>query len=225
MRIFQSLTALLALPLFSPPPATEARYFVVVFASQADSGELSLNHTFATFVKVTEEKPDHPEIHTISWLPENLEIVVWRRFPEPRKNFDLKTTLKWAKSVGAKVMYWGPYEIKKELYDMALQQEEKLTGGKVAYKVLDRRSRPQANSVHAVADVDDKHEILLTGTASGAEASALVVDHFQKWLKNPDQVFPKILEQLGVDTLGASMRSMNSLYGERRPLSSVVKEG
>jgi hypothetical protein len=213
MRIFQAITASMALSLFSPPPAAEARYFVVVFASQADWGELSLNHTFATFVKVTEEKPDHPEIHTISWLPENLEIVVWRRFPEPEKNFDLKTTLKWAKSVGAKVMYWGPYEIKKELYDMALQQEEKLTGDKVTDKDL-----------QAVADIVNKDGILLAGTAAGAEAGALVVDRFQKWLKNPEQVYPRILEQLGVDTQGVSMRSMNSLHGDRRPLSSVVKE-
>ena len=185
MRIFHPLAGLLSLVLVSSPPPTEAKYYVVIFTAQADSVELQLSHTFATFVKTTEEEPDRPEVHTTTWLPENLEIVIWRRFPEAGKNLDLTTTLKWAKSVGAQVMYWGPYEIKKETYEMALKQEDNWTGGKPAQQALDRRFLPN-----------------------------------REWIKDPRQVYPEVLQNLGVEKLGLSLRSMNSTP-ERRPLLFV----
>jgi hypothetical protein len=200
----------LVLFLVCAPAQASDRYYMIVFGSETNVLEPQTAHTFASFIKTTDAAPQKPEVHTISWLPASLEVVVWRRFPEPGKNFDLKTTLKWAKDAGAQVVYWGPYEIKKELYDMALKQEEKLQGGKIAYKALDLRFRPQAsNCIHAVADIDTKDGRLYNGATFGAEASNQVTEHLKSWIVNPGQEDAKVFNQLGIDDLGITFRSMN----------------
>src|SRR5260370_37702154 len=76
-----------------------------------------------------------------SWMTETLEIEVLRRRPEPGVNLDLESSVRWAESRNSRVSMWGPYQIKKELYDRAVEQEARLNSGRVLYKAIDRRFR------------------------------------------------------------------------------------
>jgi hypothetical protein len=179
----------------------EAReaYYMMVF--DADGGAPRSSHTFATFVKATgkgsKEEDDQLEAHTISWMPESLEIAVLRRTPEPGVNLDLSATLRWARWVGARISMWGPYRIGKELYDRALTQEERLRSGRVQYKAIDRNYRPQAsNCIHALSDIDTDNGFLHVGPEWGEAASRDVANYLRRWVINPEKTYPWVSERL-----------------------------
>ena len=178
---------------------TREAYYMVVF--DADGGAARSSHCFATFVKATgkgsKEEDDQLEPHTISWMPTSLEIAVLRRTPEPGVNLDLSATLRWARSVGARVSRWGPYRIEKELYDRALTQEERLRSGRVLYKAVDRNYRPQAsNCIHAVSDIDTDNGLFHVGREWGEAASRDVANHLRRWVNNPEKIYPWVSERL-----------------------------
>ena len=72
-------------------------YYVMVFGSQSQPKQLRYTHTWATFIKATGEGADPNgyalESNTISWLPETLDVKVWRPWAEPGVNLDLYQTL------------------------------------------------------------------------------------------------------------------------------------
>src|SRR5437660_1270280 len=122
-------------------------YYMLMFSSENNSNRARFSHSFASFVKATGPAPSSAECaivetHTISWLPQSLEIVLLRRRPEPGQNLDLQETMKWAQSVRATISMWGPYQIQKELYDRAVEQETRLKSGTVMYKAADEKFRP-----------------------------------------------------------------------------------
>src|SRR5829696_6486189 len=88
-------------------------YYMMVFSAQVNSDDPSLTHTFATFVKATgmgePVKNRRTEVHTISWMPQSLNIMVLRPDPEPGTNLDLQSSLRWAESRNCRVSMWGPY--------------------------------------------------------------------------------------------------------------------
>ncbi len=186
------------------PAQNSDKYYMVVFASQGEPVIPRTAHTFATFVRVS-ERPKAGDgagspvtAHTISWLPASLEIVPARPAPEKGKNLDLPATLKWAKSGKARIVAWGPYEIKKELFDKALQQIDRLNSGRIAYKALDLRYRGggASNCIHAVSDVDTEGGLLQTGTAFGEAASERVVRHLRRWIADAPKTHAKIAAEL-----------------------------
>src|SRR5262245_15435485 len=102
--------------------ADDDDYYLIVFASQDNTNAARLAHSFAAFVDVTTDQKGAIKTitpSTISWLPATMQVVPRIR-PEPGRNFDLKTTLDRAAQLGTRVVAWGPYRIKKELYDSAL---------------------------------------------------------------------------------------------------------
>jgi hypothetical protein len=174
-------------------------YYMLVF--DADGGAPQSSHTFATFVRATgkgsKEEDDQLEAHTISWMPQSLEIVVLRRAPEPGVNLDLPATLRWAQSVGARVSMWGPFRIEKALYDRALTQEERLRSGSVLYKAIDRNFRPQAsNCIHALSDIDTDNGFLHVGREWGEAASRDVANYLRRWIINPEKSYSWVSERL-----------------------------
>jgi hypothetical protein len=182
--------------------AEPTSYYMMVFASQDGSNRLKPSHTFATFVKATGKGHDAKlESHTISWLPESLNIVVLRSEPEPGKNFDLPSTLRWAQSLRARVTMWGPYTIKKGLYERAIRQVERLNKRAILYKAVDARFRPQkaSNCIHAVADIDTENGLLETGISRGEAASQMVVSHLGRWIIDPKTTRPWVSKRLGLD--------------------------
>lgn len=64
---------------------TREDYYLILL--DADSGTPNTSHTFATFVKATGKGPnkenDQLEVHTVSWMPASINIMVLRRMPEP----------------------------------------------------------------------------------------------------------------------------------------------
>jgi hypothetical protein len=167
----------------------------------ADGGAARSSHTFATFIKATgkgsKEKDDQLEAHTISWMPESLEIAVLRRTPERGVNLDLSATLRWSRSVGARVSMWGPYRIAQELYDRAVTQEERLRSGRVQYKAIDRNYRPQAsNCIHALSDIDTDNGFLHVGGEWGEAASRDVANYLRRWVINPEKTYSWVSDRL-----------------------------
>jgi hypothetical protein len=202
MRAFIMLAAaLLGLP--ASAVQAEQGYYLVVFASQADNSSPITSHTFATFIQATwnGDGSGQPQVqtHTISWMPASLNIVLLRRAPEPGRNLDLAQSLDWARSLNLRTTAWGPYRIKKRLYDLARMQKARLESGDVAYKALDRSVRPAVaiNCIHAVSDIDGT--TLATGRARGDDASRLVLSHFRRWIIDPDRRHDWLWESLGVD--------------------------
>jgi hypothetical protein len=181
------------------------KYYMIMFGAQDEAATPRLCHTFATFVKASgegDDKSDYKlERHTISWIPATREIVIARLFAEPGENLGLRESLRLAASQGEQVAMWGPFEIKKELYDRARKQIDLLEKGEVQYKAIDARFRPTAasNCIHAVADIDTDNGYLSVGTAHGAGASRMVLDHLSRWIIKPDQTHEWVGKRLGLD--------------------------
>jgi hypothetical protein len=78
----------------------------------------------------------------------------------PGKSFDLRATLKLAADGQEAVGMWGPYEIAKPGFDLAVKRWDLLNSGELKYKADDRVTRkpphPTAiNCFHAMASVYD----------------------------------------------------------------------
>ncbi len=198
----------------------DEHYYLVVFAAERSSTQPATSHTFATFVKAIDEEDfgeeEFPlEIHTISWMPESLDIVALRRFAENGRNLDLAATFAWAKTVQARLFVWGPYRIDKDLFDKACAQIRRLQSGQVAYKILDRRFRPQAcNCIHAVTDVVSQEGFLLTGRFFGVPASRMVIGHFQPWIIHPNETHAWLKDRMGLEKMGVVLHFMEERLGK-----------
>jgi hypothetical protein len=97
------------------------------------------------------------EAFTISWMPadfaKNQDLCVFDGFgsridPElnkcpivPGKDFKLPETLKLAVLFKNAVGMWGPYEIKKEAFELGVKRLKLLDGGTIRYKADDRLTR------------------------------------------------------------------------------------
>src|SRR5436305_11414851 len=116
-RIRPVVMALLGLAFASTASETrgEESYYVMIFGSQSSPKLLRYTHTWATFVRAVGEGPDPSryalQVHTISWLPQTLEVHVWRPWPEPGVNLDLYQTLEVVRTNRESVTMWGPFFI------------------------------------------------------------------------------------------------------------------
>jgi hypothetical protein len=179
-------------------------YFVLVFGSQRpELNRPNFTHTYATFVKVLEDDscPNACSLEavTISWMPQSLKVQTYHLLPEPGVNLDLRTTLEWARQSKLRTSVWGPYQIKKELYQDAVQQVTRLQSGAVRYKTIDTGypCRRVSNCIHAVSDLVLREHRLRIGTPSWGEgASYLVTLAMHPWIIDPDRTHDWVLEAL-----------------------------
>jgi hypothetical protein len=114
------------------------------------------------------------EAFNISWLPadfaENPNLCVFKGFPArlcPKCNqckpvegrsFTLEETIKLAVDVHNAVCMWGPYEISKEGFDLAVARLRLLEKGEIKYLADDRLTRKDKiaiNCFHAMAGLDE----------------------------------------------------------------------
>ena len=175
------------------PSAVHANesYFVLVFGSQRTPNRAKYTHTFATFVKMTEEGPGRCsfEAHTISWLPQTLDVRIYALFPECGANFELHDTLRFVLSEEERVSVWGPYQAEKELYDRAIEQIAWLEEGNIRYKAVDSAYPTWlvSNCIHAVADINrEALRLRVFSPGFGEVASYAVARRLTKWLIDPD---------------------------------------
>ena len=115
------------------------------------------------------------EAFTISWMPHDFDtnphLCVFDGFGsriDPTKNkcpisvgrnFRLDETLKLAVNVKNAVGMWGPYEIKKEAFDLAARKQL-LDGGTIDYRADDRlyrKDRVAINCLHAMARLEEPY--------------------------------------------------------------------
>lgn len=134
-------------------------YYVLIFGSQSSPKILRYTHTWATLVRAVGEGPDprNYEIyaHTISWLPETLELRVWRPWPEPGVNLDLYQTLDVVYSNRERVTMWGPLLIEKKIYDRSLWVLQIIASGAPQYRAISFPGNLLiSDCIHAVAAVD-----------------------------------------------------------------------
>ena len=114
------------------------------------------------------------EAFTISWLPHdflsNPHLCVFdgagsRIIPERNKcpvstgrNFTLAETIKLAVDAKNAVAMWGPYEIKKAAFDLAVQRKRLLDGGTIKYRADDRlyqKDKVAISCFHAMQGLDE----------------------------------------------------------------------
>ena len=113
------------------------------------------------------------EAFTISWLPRdfmtNPHLCVFdgagsRIIPQsnkcpisPGRNFSLEETIKLAVNDKNAVAMWGPYEIAKQGFDLAVRRKRLLDGGTIKYRADDRLTRKEKVAIscfHAMAGLD-----------------------------------------------------------------------
>jgi hypothetical protein len=114
------------------------------------------------------------EAFTVSWLPhdflENPHLCVFegvgsRVFPSKNncpvsvgKDFDLPQTVKLAAQAKVAVGMWGPYEITKEAFDIAVRRKRLLDTGVIKYRADDRpylKDQTAINCFHALCGLDE----------------------------------------------------------------------
>jgi hypothetical protein len=158
------------------------RYFITAFAYENKGNDPASSHSFLSVIRffADDRQPEFdPEVKkmafnghefeafTISWLPrdfpENPSLRVFEGFGalivpslnrcplSEGKNFDLPSTL--AAHEKRAVGMWGPYEISKPGFDLAVQRLLLLDEGNIKYAADDRRYRKDLvalNCFHAI---------------------------------------------------------------------------
>ena len=137
----------------------DERFFMLVFGSQSQPKLLRHTHTWATFVRATSDGPDPAgaalQTVTISWLPRTLEVHVWDPRPEPGVNLGMDDTLRYVMAHGETVNAWGPFEVKPEVWNRAVQVAGILESGQAQYRAISgSRDLLVSDCIHAVAAVD-----------------------------------------------------------------------
>ena len=124
------------------------------------------------FARGTYERRDF-EAYNISWLPHDFDrnphlcvfdgpgsrlFATRNRCPiSVGRNFTLAETLKLAVNEKNAVGMWGPYEVRKEAFDLGVRRKKLLDGGTIRYKAddrLTRKDRIAINCFHAMAGLD-----------------------------------------------------------------------
>jgi hypothetical protein len=177
--------------------------FISVIRVLADGKQPSLRSGF----RRGRYKNRNFEAFTISWLPHDFDTnphlcvfdgVGSRVVPQRNKcpisvgrNFRLDETLKLAVNVKNAVGMWGPYEIKKEAFDLAVKRKRLLDGGTIRYRADDRlyrKDRVAINCFHAMAGLEELYPnggFLGTGFRMwGINGTARVLIEYTKKVRN-----------------------------------------
>jgi hypothetical protein len=144
--------------------------FISVIRVLADNKQPKLTPGF----KLRRYRDREFEAFTISWLPHdfmsNPHLCVFdgagsRVIPERNncpvstgRNFTLAETIKLAVDAKNAVAMWGPYEIKKAGFDLAVKRKRLLDGGTIKYRADDRLYRKDKVAIscfHAMAGLDE----------------------------------------------------------------------
>jgi hypothetical protein len=160
-RIRLIVGALLAAVLATTAGAAKADefYYVMIFGSQSKPKLLQYTHTWATFIRAVGEGPDADNYavyqHTISWLPQSLDVRTWSLFPEPGVNLDLYETLDAVYREREHVTMWGPFRMHPLVYERSLGVKSILESGAAEYRAISTtRNLLVSDCIHAVAAID-----------------------------------------------------------------------
>ena len=153
------LVAVLALALPAGAACAEEFYYVMIFGSEDHPKHFRFSHTWATFASATGEGPDPAsyavEAHTISWMPETLDVRVLRLRPERGVNLTLEQSLGMAAAFREGVTMWGPFRVRPEIYERSLRVHAILDSDAAQYRAISGPGNLLiSDCIHAVAAVD-----------------------------------------------------------------------
>jgi hypothetical protein len=177
-------------------------YYMILFAFDSTPRAPQLAHVFAVFVKAQGDgmSAQINEAYPISWSTArpNLRLLIVKR-PDPGVNLDLPATFRLSAALNTQVTAFGPYQIRKELFDRAAAQYRRLNAGELAYKMLDGGTRLNGavNCIHAVSDIAPG-PLLNTGTAYGMDAAAMVRSHMAPWIVDNGPSHAWLVDRLGL---------------------------
>jgi hypothetical protein len=197
------------------------RYFIVPFAFQDRRIRPQLSHSFISVIRVFADgkqpsltpgfrhgryKNRNFEAFTISWVPHDFDtngvcvfdgfgsriFATWNKCPiVAGSNYRLDKTLKVAINDKDAVGMWGPYEIRKEAFDLGVQRKLLLDRGMIRYKAddrLTRKDRVAINCFHAMANLEELYPnggFLGTGFKMwGINGTARVLIEYTKAVRN-----------------------------------------
>jgi hypothetical protein len=123
------------------------------------------------------------EAFTISWMPadfdKNQDLCVFDGFGSridpnlnkcpivPGRCFKLPETLKLGVGFKNAVGMWGPYEIKKEAFELGVKRKELLDGGTIRYKADDRLTRLDRIAINCFHAMVNLYELYPNGGLFG----------------------------------------------------------
>jgi hypothetical protein len=206
----QTLSLAHALPEGAIPngPVPGERYYLLVFGSQKPTHVPRYTHTWATVVQTREAPglmPEVAEVHTISWMPADLDIQPWRFTPEPGRNMELHETVRMALGFREHVALWGPYELRPEPYRRFLIQKEYMESGRVGYQCIDTVGAGADGSgcdcIHALTDMDPRvNRSYYRLGRFGYAGSRFVVRQLveRELVIDPDQTHDWLIARLGL---------------------------
>jgi hypothetical protein len=176
-------------------------HYVLVFGAQRRPAEAEFAHSFATFVRAVDDGGGTLlEHHTISWLPESLDIRIHTPRAEPGVNLPLHDTLRFVLGNGERVALWGPYRIEPKLYERSLRQADRLNSGRERYKAVDLGYRVWgvSNCIHAISAVPSPHRPLHAYIpAYGHPASRLIALRLRPFFEG-GETHPWVADALGL---------------------------
>lgn len=197
-----------AAPAATAPAADPARYYFLLFGSDAGPLRPAATHTWATYCKVTPAGGGRQVEHvTVSWLPADLTIHARRPLkPEAGANIGLHDTLRLVAGQGQQTTLFGPYEVDAARYAVAQTEKELLDSGRVSYRPASSpRGMPPglSNCITAVAAVepalDRSLPLLQFGRRGTAKAARTIEATDSSVRKAPDADW--LLPALGLDKL------------------------
>jgi len=145
-----------------PKPTPDCKYYVLLYAGQAERNRPQTAHTWATFAKgipYSVGGGSVVESFTISWLPVQMPVRPFKFKPVAGRNYGLAETLDLFNTGRSDLGVWGPFEIRADWYEAAAAHKQLLDGGSVRFATFDhgpRRSMAEAphpdisHCVHAV---------------------------------------------------------------------------
>lgn len=123
------------------------------------------------------------EAFTISWLPHdfvtNPNLCVFKGFGarlvpkmnqcpvSPGKSFTLKESIQLGANVGNAVCMWGPYEISRGGFDLAVKRLRLLEGGTIKYRADDRLTRGDLTAINCFRAMAGLYEFFPNGGIFG----------------------------------------------------------
>ncbi len=191
-----------------PTTSSEARgdefYYAMIFGSQSRPKLLQYTHTWATFIRAVGDGPDLNtytlDQHTISWLPESLDVRTWSLLPERGVNLDLYQTLDAVYRDREHVTMWGPFRVLPQVYERSLRVKEILDSGRAEYRAISTpRNLLISDCIHAVAAVDpvfgrDHYPLIRIGKPASRHLARQIMTRsvFDQWESDNSWLVPRL---------------------------------
>jgi hypothetical protein len=178
-------------------------------------------------IKVTQEPNAEPHIetHTISWLPDSLNVRWWKFSVEPGSNFSNEFSIEHALHTNQRVSAWGPYETWSGMYKRFITQKAFLDSGAIGYQCTDAigESAKYGNGCdcfHAISDMDpyfDRGRYPLRYFGNRATLNIVRQIQMRPVLINPSVTHDWLFGALGLDRYPIHRRQYEGKFVEFSP--------